>query len=73
VTADRIEKKSLPHAPPGRVWHAVSDAAEFGRWFGVASRCGRGEFLGAGPVELRERFLVEAQPRRPGNFVQLRD
>ncbi|HET8654824.1 MAG TPA: SRPBCC family protein [Longimicrobiaceae bacterium] len=32
---DRIEKRVLLHAPIGRVWGAVSDAEEFGCWFGV--------------------------------------
>lgn len=32
---DRIEKKVLLRAPIGRVWRAVSDAREFGSWFGV--------------------------------------
>jgi len=32
---DRIEKKVLLRAPRSRVWHALSDATEFGRWFGV--------------------------------------
>src|SRR5258706_10823145 len=35
MTADRIEKKILLHAPLQRVWRALSDSAEFGRWFGV--------------------------------------
>jgi uncharacterized protein YndB with AHSA1/START domain len=33
---DRIEKKILLRAPIERVWLAVSDAREFGNWFGVA-------------------------------------
>jgi uncharacterized protein YndB with AHSA1/START domain len=33
--ADRIEKKTLLRAPRERVWRAVSDAREFGTWFGV--------------------------------------
>ena len=33
---DRIEKKVLLRAPLSRVWRAVSDATEFGAWFGVA-------------------------------------
>ncbi|MGD0674381.1 MAG: SRPBCC family protein [Polyangiaceae bacterium] len=33
---DRIEKKVLLRAPLKRVWRAVSDAREFGSWFGVA-------------------------------------
>ncbi len=32
---DRIEKKVLLRAPLARVWRAVSDAKEFGAWFGV--------------------------------------
>jgi uncharacterized protein YndB with AHSA1/START domain len=35
ATADRIEKQVLLHAPRARVWRAISDAREFGRWFGV--------------------------------------
>jgi uncharacterized protein YndB with AHSA1/START domain len=33
---DRIEKKVLLHAPQDRVWSAISDARQFGTWFGVA-------------------------------------
>jgi uncharacterized protein YndB with AHSA1/START domain len=33
---DRIEKTALLHAPADRVWQAISDAREFGSWFGVA-------------------------------------
>jgi uncharacterized protein YndB with AHSA1/START domain len=32
---DRIERTILLKAPRSRVWHALSDAAEFGAWFGV--------------------------------------
>lgn len=32
---DRIEKKILLRAPKARVWRALTDAAEFGSWFGV--------------------------------------
>lgn len=35
MSTDRIEKKILLRAPLGRVWMAVSDAEEFGRWFGM--------------------------------------
>jgi len=34
-STDRVEKRVLLHAPVERVWRAISDAAEFGRWFGV--------------------------------------
>jgi uncharacterized protein YndB with AHSA1/START domain len=33
---DRIEKKITLRAPVSRVWRAISDAREFGAWFGVA-------------------------------------
>lgn len=33
---DRIEKKIVLKAPRARVWRALADAAEFGRWFGCA-------------------------------------
>lgn len=35
MSADRIEKKILLHAPRNRVWRALTDSAEFGSWFGV--------------------------------------
>jgi uncharacterized protein YndB with AHSA1/START domain len=36
MTTDRIEKKIVLRAPLDRVWRAVSDAKQFGSWFGVA-------------------------------------
>lgn len=35
MSTDRIEKKVLLKAPLDRVWRAISDSTEFGRWFGV--------------------------------------
>lgn len=35
MSSDRIEKEVLLRAPLDRVWRAISDAEEFGRWFGV--------------------------------------
>jgi uncharacterized protein YndB with AHSA1/START domain len=35
MSTDRIEKEVLLRAPLDRVWRAISDAEEFGRWFGV--------------------------------------
>jgi uncharacterized protein YndB with AHSA1/START domain len=32
---DRIEKTVLLRAPRERVWHAITDAKQFGTWFGV--------------------------------------
>lgn len=35
ASTDRIEKKILLRAPRSRVWRALTDAEEFGKWFGV--------------------------------------
>jgi uncharacterized protein YndB with AHSA1/START domain len=35
TATDRIERKILLRAPLARVWRALSDAKEFGDWFGV--------------------------------------
>jgi len=35
-TTDRIERTILLKAPRSRVWRALSNAEEFGDWFGVA-------------------------------------
>src|SRR5260370_1312138 len=35
VTTDRIEKQMLLHAPRARVWRALTNAEEFGSWFGI--------------------------------------
>jgi uncharacterized protein YndB with AHSA1/START domain len=35
MSTDRIEKQVVLRAPLDRVWRAISDAGEFGRWFGV--------------------------------------
>jgi uncharacterized protein YndB with AHSA1/START domain len=35
TSTDRIERKILLKAPLSRVWRALSDAKEFGDWFGV--------------------------------------
>jgi uncharacterized protein YndB with AHSA1/START domain len=35
LSTDRIEKKILLRAPRERVWYALADATDFGRWFGL--------------------------------------
>lgn len=49
-TTDRIEKQVVLQAPLPRVWRAVSHAAEFGRWFGMAID---GEFVPGTTVQAR--------------------
>ncbi|WP_233830078.1 SRPBCC family protein [Paraburkholderia sp. ZP32-5] len=34
-STDRIEKQILLNAPRSRVWRALANAEEFGKWFGV--------------------------------------
>jgi uncharacterized protein YndB with AHSA1/START domain len=35
AVSDRIEKRIVLRAPRARVWRAITDAGEFGAWFGV--------------------------------------
>jgi len=35
VSTDRIERQIVVRAPRSRVWRALTDAKEFGAWFGV--------------------------------------
>ena len=35
LSTDRIEKQILLRAPRSRVWRALTEAEEFGTWFGV--------------------------------------
>jgi uncharacterized protein YndB with AHSA1/START domain len=51
ASTDRIEKQVTLHAPLSRVWKAIANAQEFGRWFGfqlegdfVAGKTIRGTF-----------------------------
>lgn len=52
---DRIEKSIHLNAPPERVWRALTDAAEFGRWF-------RAEVTGA----IRQGATVGCRSLYPG-------
>ena len=47
MSTDRIEKEVLLRAPLERVWRAISDSSEFGRWFGVRFD---GPFVEGAPV-----------------------
>jgi uncharacterized protein YndB with AHSA1/START domain len=42
TTTDRIHRKITLRAAPARVWRAISNAREFGTWFGATLR---GEFV----------------------------
>jgi uncharacterized protein YndB with AHSA1/START domain len=59
-TSDRIEKKVLLRAPLDRVWRAVSDAREFGAWFGVELD---------GPFEAGKRLTGRITPTKTDSAV----
>lgn len=40
MSTDRIEKRVTLQAPRSRVWRAISNAAEFGAWFGAVFESG---------------------------------
>jgi uncharacterized protein YndB with AHSA1/START domain len=44
---DRIEKRVTLQAPVSRVWQAIANAREFGRWFGI---CLDGDFVVGKPI-----------------------
>jgi uncharacterized protein YndB with AHSA1/START domain len=68
TSTDRIERTILLKAPRSRVWRALSNAAEFGAWFGVDFK---GKVFAAGkPVRGKvtypgyEHIVMEVQIER---------
>jgi len=66
TSTDRIEKQVTLRAPVSRVWKAIADAQEFGRWFGfqlhgefVAGQTIRGTFNAA----FDEAAIIEHQKK----------
>lgn len=64
TSPDRIEKRVTLRAPVARVWRAIADAEEFGRWFGFTlegpftpGKAMKGKFDG----KLDENAIMEAQ------------
>ena len=64
--SDRIEKQLLLRAPRSRVWRALTDAEEFGSWFGMkldhqfeAGRSVTGRVTTPGYEHLAVEFMVE--------------
>lgn len=63
-TTDRIEKEVTLRAPVSRVWRALTDAEEFGRWFGISlhGSFAEGETVtGTFAGSLDEAAIMEAQ------------
>jgi uncharacterized protein YndB with AHSA1/START domain len=78
MTSDRIEKQVTLRAPVSKVWKAIADAQQFGRWFGVelegpfvAGKAIKGVFGG----ELNEDAILDHQKRLglPPSKVKLPD
>lgn len=66
MTTDRIEKQVILQAPISRVWRAIADTQEFGKWFGVklegpfvAGQTIRGKF----EFTLNEEKIMQHQER----------
>jgi uncharacterized protein YndB with AHSA1/START domain len=67
TTPDRIEKEIVLRAPRERVWKALSDAEEFGRWFGAdlkgqtfaPGRTARGRITYPGYEHLTMEVVIE--------------
>ena len=73
TSTDRIERKILLKAPLARVWRALSDAKEFGDWFGVdfkgktfaAGKAVRGQITYPGYEHIvMEVFIERVVPER---------
>lgn len=73
TSTDRIERSILIRAPRERVWQALSDAEEFGRWFGVdlsgqrfeLGQTARGRILSPGYDHLWLELVVQRmQPQQ---------
>ena len=69
-TTNAIEKQIFLRAPRARVWRALTDAREFGTWFGVslddpieAGKWVSGRITHPGYEHVRFRMLVERMDR----------
>jgi uncharacterized protein YndB with AHSA1/START domain len=67
TSTDKIEKTITLRAPQSRVWHALTDAREFSKWFGVELA---GPFVvgktitGTFPADMNEAAIVDYQKRQ---------
>jgi uncharacterized protein YndB with AHSA1/START domain len=76
ASTDRIEKEIVMRAPRSRVWRALTDAREFGRWFRadikddfVAGRPARGRITHPGYEHIAFEVEVErVEPERLFSF-----
>ena len=78
MVSDRIEKRVKLRAPVARVWRAIADSQEFGRWFGVklAGDFAEGKTVtGIFDEELSESAIQDYQKRAglPASKVKMPD
>ena len=66
TSTDRIEKEIVVHAPRAKVWRAITDSREFGKWFHaemmdafVPGACVRGRITQPGYEHLMLEIQVE--------------
>ena len=77
MKTDRIEKRVVLRAPRSRVWRALTDAAEFGSWFGarLAGRFALGERV-SGPITIpgyeHLRMDIAIERLEPESYVSWR-
>ena len=78
-TTNAIEKQIFLRAPRARVWRALTDAREFGTWFGVSlddplevGKWASGRITHPGYEHVRFQMLVERMRRRGRCFRQRR-
>lgn len=77
TTTDRIEKEIVVRAPRSRVWRALTDAKEFGKWFQAEMK---DEFVAGAPARGRittpgyDHLTFEVQVERiePEHLFSLR-
>ena len=66
ITSDRIEKQVKIGAPVSRVWRAITDAREFGHWFGtqlVGDFVAGASLTGGFGGKLNEAAIIEQQKK----------
>jgi uncharacterized protein YndB with AHSA1/START domain len=76
IATDAIEKEIVVHAPRAKVWRAIADSREFGKWFGaemqepfVAGQCAHGRITYPGYEHLTLEMQVERiEPERLFSF-----
>ena len=77
MSTDRIEKSVVLRAPRSRVWRAIANAEEFGRWFRVKlegdfvpGACVRGHITHPGYEHVTMEMTIEQVDRILDSLVR---